>query len=260
MASCVSDNENKSGVFNCVRHLNASECNAQRVIPLPLLIQWMLETATDHSTSLCVGLEDLAANNHGWVMSRLTLEMNEYPGMNSTVSIDTWVPSINRHFTERCFRISTFDGRVLGYARTTWSAIDLTTRRAVDLSAYIANITTCAEFCPIGGHAKIQHLDSPDAIRRHTFQYCDIDFNRHVNTTRYIECILNDRSVAFFDTHRIKCFEIAFMSETRYDDEVHIARCEDEFTSTVEITRSGEPVTRARITYDTPISENKYNN
>lgn len=257
MTLSVSDIEKCTGIFSSVRHLNASECNAQRVIPLPLLIQWLLETATDHSTSLGVGLEDLAANNNGWVMSRLTLEMTEYPGMNSTVNIDTWVPSINRRFTERCFRISASDGRVLGYARTTWSAIDLTTRRAVDLSAYIANIATCNEFCPIDGHAKIQHLDTPDAIRRHTFQYCDIDFNRHVNSTRYIECILNDRSVAFFDTHRITRFEIAFMSETRYDDEVHIARCEDEFTSTVEITRNGEPVTRARITYNTTISENE---
>ena len=53
---------------------------------------------------------------------------------------------------------------------------------------------------------------------RYTFRYSDIDFNRHVNTLRYICVILNMFPLEFYDSHFIGRFEITFMKETYIDE------------------------------------------
>lgn len=244
---------NSENFYSATFFLNASECNAQRIIPLPLLVQRLLETATLHSTALKAGPRELQSMGLAWVLSRLTMEMSSYPGMDSTFTIETWVESINRHFTERCFRIIDNQGNTLGNVRTVWVAIDIAGRHAADITELMSHVTPTPGLCPVKRQLKIPSVTDPDLVRRHRFNYCDIDFNRHVNSTRYIETILNDRGVEFFDNHTITRFEIAYMNETHYADIVEIARHSDGCVSTVEITRDGTPVTRARVTYASEI-------
>lgn len=239
--------------FSQTLFLNASECNAQQIIPLPLLVQRLLETATLHSTILKAGPKELKDINLAWVLSRLTMEMESYPAMDKEFTIETWVESINRHFTERCFRIKDDKQTTIGNARTVWVAIDINDRHGADMTELMAHVVPTPGLCPVPRQNKIPAVTNPELVRRHRFNYCDIDFNRHVNSTRYIETILNDRGLEFFDTHSIARFEIAYMNETHYADVVDIARHSEGNVSTVEITRDGISVTRARITYSSPI-------
>lgn len=245
---------NHDDLFTIDYFLNASECNAQRIIPLPLLVQRLLETATLHATSISAGPRQLQERGLAWVLSRLTMEMTRYPGMDSRFSISTWVDAINRHFTERCFRVTDSEGRVMGNVRTVWMAIDINERHGIDMTELMSHITPTPRECPVGRQSRIPAVTAPEMIRSHRFNYCDIDFNRHVNSTRYIETILNDRGVEFFDTHSIAKFEIAYMSETHYADTVEISRQSEGNTSTIEIARDGKPVTRARVTYTSAIA------
>lgn len=234
--------------------LNASECNAQCIIPLPLLVQRLIEVATLHSIALKAGPRELQAAGLTWVLSRLTMEMISYPSVDTRFTIETWVESINRHFTERCFRILDGNGAIIGNVRTVWIAIDIRERRGADMTEFMSHVVCTPGLCPVGRQSKIPSVINPEFVRSHRFNFCDIDFNRHVNSTRYIETILNDRGVEFFDNHTITRFEIAYMSETHYADIVDIARHSEGNVSTVEITRDGTPVTRARVTYSTAIA------
>ncbi|MDE5608239.1 MAG: hypothetical protein K2I64_04830 [Muribaculaceae bacterium] len=235
--------------FSKTFFLNASECNAQQIIPLPQLVQRLIDTATLHSSALKAGPKELKEMGLTWVLSRLTMEMDSFPVMDTDFTIETWVESINRHFTERAFRIKDNIGNTIGNVRTIWIAIDIIERRSADITALMSHVTPTPGVCPVQRQSKIQAVTNPDLIRRHRFSYCDIDFNRHVNSTRYIETILNDRDVEFFDTHSISRFEIAYLNEIHYDDTVEIARHSDGDTSTVEILRDGTAVTRCRIEY-----------
>lgn len=244
---------NSDNFFSYTLFLNASECNAQQRISLPLLVQRIIETATLHSSALKAGPKELKSMGLAWVLSRLTLEMNSYPAMDCDFTIETWVESINRHFTERCFRIKNALGEIIGNVRTVWVAIDIEGRHSADITALMSHVVPTPGLCPLGRRDRIPPVSEPDLVRRHRFSYCDIDFNRHVNSTRYIETILNDREVEFFDCHTIKRFEIAYMNETHYADIVDVSRHSEGNVSIVEITRGGHPVTRARITYDSNI-------
>ena len=131
-------------------YLSAGECNPQAEMPLTLLMNRIIEVATNHANSWGVGYARLIEDGQGWVLSRVTIEMERYPRVDEWYSLTTWIEDYNRHFSQRNMEIADNDGNVIGYARTIWVVINLNTRESVDISklSYIAaNVTEHP--CPI---------------------------------------------------------------------------------------------------------------
>lgn len=204
-------------------NLTAAQCNAQGELAPAQLVQQIIEVATDHADMLGVGFRDLQRLGILWVLSRVAIEMNRYPHLLEQYTLSTWIEGYNRHFSERNIEIRSADGEVLGYARTIWVAIDLTTRRPADLSAiaYISD-TILDRPCPMAKQGKIRPIEPPQVVRDYTFRVSDIDLNRHVNSTRYVELIMNQMNLDDFDDCFLHRFEIEYKNEAHYGDTVEV--------------------------------------
>lgn len=100
-------------------HCSAAECDAQRELSLLSLAGNLIEVATAHADSLGIG--NAAMPGSGWVLARLTIEMQQYPPALTDYSIVTWVEGWNRHFSERCFEVQDVEGRTMAMpARCGW--------------------------------------------------------------------------------------------------------------------------------------------
>lgn len=229
--------------------LSAAECNAQRELSLPLLAQRLIDVSTAHANATGIGYDRLLRDNNAWVLSRITVEMKRYPSINENYSLTTWVETLNRHFSERNVEIRDGEGQPIGYARLIWVAINIRTRRPADLTPLFPDVEISDHPCPIARQAKLTPIGTPDHVTVYKFQFSDIDFNRHVNSTRYIQFILDQWGVSFFDMCRVARFEIAYQSEAHYDDVVEVRRRGDEETQDFEISRDGAVCTRARIKF-----------
>lgn len=212
--------------------LTAGECNPQKEMPLPLLVSRLIEVATEHANIWGVGYAKLIEDNQAWVLSRVTIEMTDYPHVNEAYAINTWVEGYNRYFSQRNFEIVDNRGKVLGYARTIWLVIDMATRTMVDisnLSYVISNIYD--KECPIEPQSRMKAIDVVSRVEKHTFQYAETDINRHVNSVRYVELLLNQWSMEHYEFNRVKRFEIAYVKEclggTEYDVEVNETNTQD---------------------------------
>jgi len=53
-------------------------------------------------------------------------------------------------------------------------------------------------------------------------RYSDIDMHHHVNNTIYIEWILDSYPFEMNQTHQIHTFEINFLAESSYGDEISV--------------------------------------
>ncbi len=75
-----------------------------------------------------------------------------------------------------------------------------------------------------------------------------MDVNRHVNSSRYIELLLNQWSLDFHDHNRLTRFEIAYIHEAHYDEEVEV-RLHEECDDTVraELVSGNRALCRARL-------------
>ncbi|MCM1318831.1 MAG: thioesterase [Muribaculaceae bacterium] len=229
-------------------HLTAGECDATGSLPLTSLTERLIEVATEHANALGIGYSTLVTRGIGWVLSRLSIEMTEYPGINDTYTITTWIEDLNRHFSERNMHIVNAKGMTIGYARTIWVAIDFKARTMADLSFMESmNLPKADLPCPI---AKMPRLISPAAGSHefdYTFRYCDLDFNRHVNTVRYIDLILNRWNLDKYDHNYIGRFDISFARECHFLETVRVRTDQSSEVSDCELLRDGTKVVSARI-------------
>ncbi len=206
--------------------LSAGEVNAEAELSLPLLTSKIIDIATAHANSLGIGNPSMEDRGAGWVLSRLSIEMDRFPKVNDTYSLTTWVESWNRHFSVRCFCVSDSEGNPLGYARSIWMVMNTRTRENEGLShLHLDESLISARPCPIPRQARHEHIDPDDAKdTRYTFAYCDIDYYRHVNTVRYVSLLLNSFTLEQMDATRVHRLELSFLHEARYGESVDIRR------------------------------------
>lgn len=210
--------------------LSAGEANAEQEMSLPVLVAKLIDIATAHANSLGIGNPSMKEMNAGWVLSRLTIEMETYPKVNDTYEIETWVVTFNRHFSERAFCISSADGNVIGYARSIWMVMDTVSHTNVGLS----HLTLPPEIeegptPPIAKQAKHALIvtEADEELQKgvlaashppfpYIFKYCDLDSYRHVNTVRYVTLLLNRYSLDEHDHNLFYRLELSFLHEAKY--------------------------------------------
>lgn len=229
-------------VFKESYFLSASESNAEQEMSLPILTAKIIDIATTHANSLGIGNPSMESLHAGWILSRLTVEMDSYPKVNDTYMIETWIESYNRHFSERSFRISAPDGRVYGYVRSIWMVMDFVNRTNLGLSHLpIPPDLVTGEKAPIPTQARhLQIVDSVEGelpkntilathpVFDYRFKYCDLDFYRHVNTLRYITLLLNRFSLEEHDESMVCRMELSFLHEAKYGMETQLLRADSE--------------------------------
>lgn len=234
--------------FSKTYYLAAGECNPQGELPLTLLMTRIIEVATLHANSWGVGYERLIRDNQVWVLSRVTIEMNENPKVNTNYKLTTWIEDYNRHFSQRNMRIDDENGKPLGYVRTIWMVIDLNTRASVDIEklGYIReNVSDIP--CPIEPQSRLRPIEQGHAVD-YTFGYMDCDFNRHVNTVRYLSLLMNMFDMDCYDHYFIRRMELSFIKETHYGETAQfVIDDSDSMESHMSITIDGDDHVRARF-------------
>lgn len=203
--------------------LTAGETNAEGRMPLTLLMERVIEIATEHANVLGIGYARLIEEDMGWVLSKVSIEMERYPAINENYTLTTWIEGYNRLFSERNIKVSDGSGRAIGYVRTVWVAMSFSRRCLADLSVFgPLSFPAGTMECPIANTPRIGSPGADCESEYYTFRYCDVDFNRHVNTVRYIEMILNHWPLEWYDTHRVERFDIIFHRECLYDERVKL--------------------------------------
>ncbi len=230
-------------------YLAAGECNPEGELPLSLLVARVIEVATGHANAWGVGYRRLIEDNQGWVLSRVTVEMTRYPRVDEHYRLTTWVEDYNRHFSQRNMEITDDNGDSLGFIRTIWMVINFSTRESVDISklSYIAN-NVADKQCPIEPQRR-QRPFEPQTENSHTFGYSDCDSNRHVNTLRYLDLILNQFPLEWHDSHQVSRLELAFVSETLYGQTATVVTGGEPLDRRVDILVDNQPHLRARLVF-----------
>lgn len=222
-------------------------------LTLGVLGNHLLNCAGFHATERGFGMAQLNEENYTWVLSRLAIELDDLPRSYEPFSVRTWVENVYRFFTDRNFSIHDKDGRAIGYARSVWAMISMQTRKPIDLLAINGGSITgyvCHEPCPIDKPSRIK-VTATEPVHTLTARYSDIDLNGHFNSVRYVEHILDLFPLEMFSQHRIRRFEIAYVAESYYGDQLSFYLDDPgNGTYTVEVKKNGEEtVCRSKLTF-----------
>ena len=184
---------------------------------IPALGGAILNTAGLDAHGKGFGVDALHADNYSWVLSRIAFEFDSRPGQYADYSIATWISDYGRVLSTRNFTLADASGREFGRAVSQWAMIDLTTRAAVDLSGVgDAHADAVVDAPPPTDKPRKIRAVAPTETSVHRVVYSDIDFNRHVNTMRYIEMMLDMLPLDRLTAEAPVRLDVHFLKECRY--------------------------------------------
>lgn len=184
----------------------------------------MLNAADFHSNDRGFGMHYLNSIHRTWVLSRLVIEMEEMPKIYDEFYVETWVENVLRFFTNRNFRVEDKNGKTLGYGRSIWAMIDTETRQPTNIfevkDGSIKEWIESEKVNPISQPSRVKMTPGAELCGEYIALYSDVDINGHVNSVKYIEHVLDLFPKERFQSHRIKRFEIAYVSESHAGDKL----------------------------------------
>ncbi len=202
----------------------------------------LLRCASLHAGTLGFGYEDVEQNHRAWVLSRLVIELESMPRTGQDYSVDTWVASVYRQFTDRHFSILSPRGEAFGYATSVWALIDIDSRQPIDLAS-LPGSGIAAEAgrqpLPIAPFGRIR-VKQGEPVHTLTARYSDLDINGHVNSIRYVEMVLDLFSETLAQGGRVKRIEMAYCTESYLGDRLALYLEPGEGRRQVEI-RKAQP-------------------
>ena len=181
-------------------------------VTLPMIGNYLIHAASSHAGERGFGFNDMSERHTAWVLSRLAIEMKEYPTAFDKINLYTWIdesdassPVVVSSWRMRMGK--PLDSPVLFGRLSTW-------RPPSYLIGYrgIGQIYRRASV-PDREPGKIMPAENKAEGIPYSIKYSDLDINGHFNSVKYIEHLLDLFDIDQFKTREIGRLEIAYQSE-----------------------------------------------
>ncbi len=203
--------------------ISSYEVDAKNKASLQSFCNFLQESAWNHAEALNLGYSHLIGNNQIWVLSRLLIKVHAFPMWGDTIFVETWAKRTGRLFAYRDFHILDENDKIIAAASSAWVVIDLKNRRPQRMESFSDKMPLLSEKHAL--EAKLDRVPSPEVFLNQPFfpvLFSDLDMNKHVNNVKYLEWILDSYPFEMRITHDITIFEINFLREAFYGDEISV--------------------------------------
>ena len=158
--------------------------------------------------------------DYGWMLYRWKVQIAEYPKVKENIQVKTWVSKLDRFYAFREFTLFDKNGREMVRASTVWLCVDMKKKRPIRIpkeyvdaieiigEANFKNFYDFKEDFQVNGYSDFK-------VRR-----SDIDYNNHVNNTKYLSWIIESMTEDIYKDYRLADFEIIYKKEIKYGDVV----------------------------------------
>lgn len=169
------------------------EVDAQKKLRLYNLENYLLEVAGTVADSLGFGIAQLHPRGITWILTRMTIEMDELPTYCRKVRFETWIESNAHMLSTRNFRIYTQekDGEwtLIGRCKSVWAVLDMQKREIVNcFDDPVFDGCIDGEVLEIP-RVRMTTIPEPTGTAPHKVVYSDIDYNGHCNSCQYLRAM-----------------------------------------------------------------------
>ena len=164
------------------------EVDGKKRLRLFNLENYLLEVAGTVADALGFGIAKLHPMGLTWILTRMSIEMNELPTHCEKVRFETWIESNVHMLSTRNFRIYSGE-RLIGQVKSVWAVLDLEKREIVNVFN-----DPMFEGCVDGeviemARVRMTTIPEPTGVVPHKVVYSDIDYNGHCNSCRYLQAM-----------------------------------------------------------------------
>ena len=157
---------------------------------LPAVFKVLQEAAIKHADQLDAGSRAMVSRGETWVLNRLAAEIRRYPRYEEAVRVETWSSGIRGFKGFRDYRIYS-GAEPIASASSLWLYVALQTRSLARVPESVAEAFPSragAVYHPELDKLKLAPPAQPVPHRTTvSIRFSDIDGNRHVNNTAYLD-------------------------------------------------------------------------
>jgi acyl-ACP thioesterase len=178
------------------------------------MFQFFQEAAISHAENLGVGREAMAAAGQGWILSRISVQVDRRPRYCETITVRSWPRGGEKLFAVRDFDIRGKDGIPVVSARSGWIIVDIEKRRPLRPQSIMDTLPhnegLDALACMPTGLEERGNLVKTGERKA---LYTDVDYNKHVNNVRYIQWIEDAIEPQFLESAEKMRLDINYLNE-----------------------------------------------
>jgi len=205
--------------------VNSAETDMFGRLRLGAFVNLLIQSAIKSADKLGFGWNEMSKQNLFWVLNRLTLQIEQIPSWYDRITIETWPKDIHKILYLRDYIIRDGDENIIARATTAWLALDSVSRRPKHVST-----DSIGHFTLLKGKHSIKELPekllpvTPNDIRQIQSTYFDIDLNKHVTSTRYIDWMMDSFPQDFHENAYPRLLSVNYMKETRLTDTISLRK------------------------------------
>lgn len=164
-----------------------SECDAEGLLTIPALINYLQDCSTFHTESIGFGLEHCASLGFAWFIAAWQIRIGRLPRFTEEIRVSTWPFAKNPNLANRHFLVETTAGEHLVLADSLWFPFDLDKGRPVRIpeseKSYLSDESPLT-LPPTRRKIKLAGEGMPKTpivVAEH-----HLDSNHHVNNGQYV--------------------------------------------------------------------------
>jgi acyl-ACP thioesterase len=148
------------------------------------------EAAINHAENLGVGREAMSQTGQGWILSRMSVLLERRPKYRETITVRSWPRGWEKLFALRDYDIRDARDVPIVRGRSSWIILDREKRRPLSPQALADSLPLNEDLNALpGGAISLEPREGLSKLGERRALYSDIDYNDHVNNTRYIQWI-----------------------------------------------------------------------
>lgn len=206
--------------------IGPADVDFQEKLKISVLFNYFQDVASLHVETLGTGIDRLIQEfGVTWVITRIRVDMDRMPQLGEDIVVETWPQIPKRVEFDRDFLVRDASNHVLARAASTWIIMDIHTREPKRSETIPSNYPfpprDRALDCRLG---RFKAPGTPEAVYQKVIGYSDIDFNGHLNNSKYIDFIMDCFSLEEHRQYAFKTLEISYMSESLPGDRITMYR------------------------------------
>jgi acyl-ACP thioesterase len=217
--------------------INFTQCTPNGFLKYTDLCNLLQLTAGTHAELGGISFTDMQAFNQAWVLSRMRVEIIALPQWRDTVTVKTWIISLEKSRSVRALEMYVSGKKIIG-CETFWAVFNTATRRPEALALPDDHFEKFPQhFATDERVKKVTIQDTMEIVGHHKVVLSDLDIVNHVNNVKYLEWCLDTVAPDLILDQQLKSFDLNFMKELVLGDEVAILKSGPESAVTFSIVK-----------------------
>ena len=191
-----------------------------------IVFDYLQDAAGRHADLLGVGLKQLRKSDLSWVLSRLRIQMDDFPEYGDTIKISTWPSGFDRLFAYRQYEIaSAVTGKRFGVAGSAWLTLNPDNFRPVSPAKYLTGLPQWEYDGDIFFQGDtLGKITPPENETRipvpHRISSAMVDYNRHLNNAYYAMFTEDWLGMQLDSPVRMTALQLNFNGSTGFGEEL----------------------------------------